>query len=1562
MPPSPPDPVMSMTADPAGPAPGLPPDDPVHDGQLELESADGSGAQPPRKRRKRRRRTALDHMGSAASLLFLVILAGAVLLVGLRFGAATPLGRAAVEDVLDGLRIPRFGHLVVEGIEGDPWRAFSARRVAIRDAEGEWITGTNVALTWNPLALLALTVDISDARSDGITILRRPLMVPSLFPDRDPPVATRIRQLETRLETLPAFSEVRGLWTMRGTVDAERDQSGHVVLNGDSLLQAGDILRLDLRFLKQQPIRIEARAREARGGAFAGAIGLNPALPFDMDVRVTERRNVGTIRILTISGGLRVTDVSGGWDRDGGRVGGQVRLDASRHTRWIAERLGAASTLDARWSRAPGAADSVPHRLAAQVAAPGGTLTLEGAYIIDQQRFAAPAPIRLVLPQTGPFIAVEGIEAGRGLADGTLSGTLAALRFQGRAEISALGFLGYRLGRIAGPLEIARVGRDLDITTTFTTSGGAGDGLIPALLGPAPSGRAVVRRLSDERILIRELDVRGAGVTLTGSGDRSFLGAVSMRGEARADAGRTGVPGLSGLVSGRWSLSQSAPQAPWRLELEGRGESLRLAEPRLDALVGARPQVAASLDITDAGLTFRSIALDGTDSRLRGTGSRTAGGLARLSGEVRLGARTLAIARLDGSIEGQFTATQPGENQDWTIGFTGRADRFSTGYGEIDRLFGSAPQLSGEAVLRADDILLTRSALTGQAARAGAIGRLGSQVALQLDWAAEGPFRAGALEASGQLAGGGTLTGPADALVADLRARIARLDLPQASLAPVELAINLPLASDPLSGRVSLVGTSPYGVVRGSALATAAQDGLALSDIDLAGAGVRAEGTARLAGPAASRADLQLALGPGLFLEAGQASGRVRIVDGRGAPTAAVALTGRGLVLRGAGEGGRGLPVDRLELAADGPLERLAVRGSASVGGASPLQASGSGLVMLEEAALGAEISLSGQASGIGFRTAEPLVLRLSEREETLRGALALTRRPRAGEALAPEAGRIDLVARRSNGRVEASAELERFALQLFSPDLLGSVTGTVELSGQGAQLSGNAQARLADVRSKGLAADLALNGAFEARLTDETLRIEGTSANVRGLSAQLDLSLPVVASAAPLRLAIDRARPMQGSYEARGEVRPVADLIFAGERVLAGPVEARGTVGGSLNAPQLTGTFSVRDGTYVEPAIGLRLTDLDLAADLAPGTVTVRRLSGRDGREGQVSGSGRIGLSAGGASTFDLSVRRFRLLGTDTAQVEASGTVQLSRAAGAEASRLTGSLRVDRAQFAPTALATSGVVAMEVEEINRPGDAGQEGAASTGERLPAARPRTGRAPPVLLDVALEAPRGIMIRGRGLNLELALDGRVGGSLAQPQLTGLARVYRGEFDYAGRVFVFDDRGTINLDADPERIRLNLVAERDVPGLVARIEVRGTAARPEITLGSTPQLPPDEILAQVLFGRSRAQLSPLEGVQLAAGLASLAGGRAFDIVGNLREFARLDRLVFTDSPTGISVAGGVYLGRDVFLELISVPDEGITSQVEWRPLRGTAITSRVSPDGDARISVRWRRDIR
>ncbi|WP_296170396.1 translocation/assembly module TamB domain-containing protein, partial [uncultured Brevundimonas sp.] len=109
------------------------------------------------------------------------------------------------------------------------------------------------------------------------------------------------------------------------------------------------------------------------------------------------------------------------------------------------------------------------------------------------------------------------------------------------------------------------------------------------------------------------------------------------------------------------------------------------------------------------------------------------------------------------------------------------------------------------------------------------------------------------------------------------------------------------------------------------------------------------------------------------------------------------------------------------------------------------------------------------------------------------------------------------------------------------------------------------------------------------------------------------------------------------------------------------------------------------------------------------------------------------------------------------------------------------------------------------------------------------------------------------------------------------------------------------------------------------------------------------------------RSASQLSGFEAAQLAAGVASLAGGGGFDVIGNLRELAGLDRLSFGGEASGLTIAGGRYLRDDLYLEVIGGGDNGAAVNLEWQVRRNLTVSTKFGGEG-ASLSIRWRRQTR
>jgi translocation and assembly module TamB len=208
-------------------------------------------------------------------------------------------------------------------------------------------------------------------------------------------------------------------------------------------------------------------------------------------------------------------------------------------------------------------------------------------------------------------------------------------------------------------------------------------------------------------------------------------------------------------------------------------------------------------------------------------------------------------------------------------------------------------------------------------------------------------------------------------------------------------------------------------------------------------------------------------------------------------------------------------------------------------------------------------------------------------------------------------------------------------------------------------------------------------------------------------------------------------------------------------------------------------------------------------------------------------------------------------------------------------------------------------------------------------------RPGEKRAPPpeepalvVGLNVEVDAPRAVFVRGRGLDAEMGGKIHIAGTAAAPQISGGFALRRGTFDLAGTSLKFV-RGEVGFAGAGLQRRLDpsidFAAETTAADVTAKLGVTGFASAPKIALSSTPELPQDEVLARLLFGVSVKQLTPLQVVQIARAVNTLrgGGGGGMNPLAKAQKRLGLDRLSVSggDEQSGPSVEAGRYVSERV-----------------------------------------------
>ena len=232
--------------------------------------------------------------------------------------------------------------------------------------------------------------------------------------------------------------------------------------------------------------------------------------------------------------------------------------------------------------------------------------------------------------------------------------------------------------------------------------------------------------------------------------------------------------------------------------------------------------------------------------------------------------------------------------------------------------------------------------------------------------------------------------------------------------------------------------------------------------------------------------------------------------------------------------------------------------------------------------------------------------------------------------------------------------------------------------------------------------------------------------------------------------------------------------------------------------------------------------------------------------------------------------------------------------------------------------------------------------------------------PGYALNLRINAPNRIFVRGRGLDAELGGQLRVTGSTNNIIPIGRFDLVRGRLSILGQRFDLDE-GFAQLQGDFVPFLRLVATTESANGTVVSIILEGPADELDVRFESAPELPQDEVLAQLLFGRDLSSISPLQAVQLASAVATLAGSGNGGVINNLREGLDLDDLDFVTEEDGTAaVRAGKYISERVYTD-VTVGADG-TSEINLNIDIDRNFTARgsVASDGETSVGIFFERD--
>ncbi len=373
----------------------------------------------------------------------------------------------------------------------------------------------------------------------------------------------------------------------------------------------------------------------------------------------------------------------------------------------------------------------------------------------------------------------------------------------------------------------------------------------------------------------------------------------------------------------------------------------------------------------------------------------------------------------------------------------------------------------------------------------------------------------------------------------------------------------------------------------------------------------------------------------------------------------------------------------------------------------------------------------------------------------------------------------------------------------------------------------------------------------------------------------------------------------------------------FLGNRQVSGLLRFDLGLNGPLGLSALSGKVTLSDGRLSDPSLPFSLTGLRGTVGLDNSTARLDLNSGFS-EGGALSVTGTIGLTGSYDGNLTVALNGAVIKDPLLYQTLLNGQVTVNGPLTGGA-MIAGRINVGETEVRVPSTGLGGGGALpDLRHVNEsaPVRATRKRAGLLDDGSKDGGGGGGR--PYGLNLVIDAPARIFIRGRGLDVELGGRVTIQGTTNNIVPSGGLDLIRGRLDILGKRL---DITTAQIQLQGDFVPyLNIVASSTTDGVTASVTLSGRADDPAVTFSSNPELPQEEVLARLLFGRGIDKISALQAAQLASSVATLAGRGGDGIIGNLRKATGFDDLDFTTDANGNSaVKAGKYLSKNVYSEV-------------------------------------------
>ncbi|MFZ5962198.1 translocation/assembly module TamB domain-containing protein [Thalassococcus sp. BH17M4-6] len=412
----------------------------------------------------------------------------------------------------------------------------------------------------------------------------------------------------------------------------------------------------------------------------------------------------------------------------------------------------------------------------------------------------------------------------------------------------------------------------------------------------------------------------------------------------------------------------------------------------------------------------------------------------------------------------------------------------------------------------------------------------------------------------------------------------------------------------------------------------------------------------------------------------------------------------------------------------------------------------------------------------------------------------------------------------------------------------------------------------------------------------------------------------------------------------------------FTAPRILSGTAGFNLRLNGPPALESLSGTISSTDGQVILPNLRFDLLNIRADVGLSGGRAQLDVLTDVS-TGGSVRVTGPVTLEPPFNGDLAIELREVQYSDPGLVETELEGQLAMQGAL-AQNARITGTINVlnTEVRIPDTGLGSTGID-FELRHVNEPVDVRR-----TRERAGLIASESASSGPQVsypLDVLINAPARIFVRGRGLDAELGGQLRLRGTTTNMIPQGRFDLIRGRLDILGQRLDLT-QAAIQLEGSFVPV-IDVRAETERADTNIFILIQGPVSDPEVDITSSPDRPEEEVLALLLFGRDVTEISAFQAVRIASAVNTLVGRGGTGIVDRLRMGFGLDDFDVQTAADGTTeLRFGKYIGENLYTDV--TVDSGGSTEINLNLDVTPNITARgsVGSDGNTSLGVFFEKD--